>query len=49
MVASSLSLGASAQTPLDPAARAGGSGNTFSASPWAADGKVYLLMRINSK
>jgi len=24
-------------------ARAGGSGNTFSASPWAADGKVYLL------
>ena len=23
-------------------ARAGGSGNTFSASPWAADGKVYL-------
>ena len=24
-------------------ARAGGAGNTFSASPWAADGKVYLL------
>ena len=24
-------------------ARAGGSGNTFSASPWAADGKIYLL------
>ena len=24
-------------------ARAGGSGNTFSASPWAADGKVFLL------
>jgi outer membrane protein assembly factor BamB len=24
-------------------ARAGGSGNTFSASPWAADGRVYLL------
>jgi outer membrane protein assembly factor BamB len=24
-------------------ARAGGSGNTFSASPWAANGKVYLL------
>ena len=24
-------------------ARAGGTGNTFSASPWAADGKVYLL------
>jgi outer membrane protein assembly factor BamB len=24
-------------------ARAGGPGNTFSASPWAADGKVYLL------
>ncbi len=24
-------------------ARAGGSGNTFSASPWASDGKVYLL------
>ena len=24
-------------------ARAGGSGNTFSASPWAADGKLYLL------
>jgi outer membrane protein assembly factor BamB len=24
-------------------ARAGGSGNTYSASPWAADGKVYLL------
>ena len=24
-------------------ARAGGSGNTFSASPWAADGKVYFL------
>jgi outer membrane protein assembly factor BamB len=23
--------------------RAGGSGNTFSASPWAADGKIYLL------
>jgi outer membrane protein assembly factor BamB len=23
--------------------RAGGTGNTFSASPWAADGKVYLL------
>jgi len=22
---------------------AGGSGNTFSASPWAADGKIYLL------
>lgn len=24
-------------------ARAGGAGNTFSASPWAADGKIYLL------
>ncbi len=24
-------------------ARAGGTGNTFSASPWAADGKVFLL------
>ena len=24
-------------------ARAGGIGNTFSASPWAADGKVFLL------
>ena len=24
-------------------ARVGGGGNTFSASPWAADGKVYLL------
>jgi outer membrane protein assembly factor BamB len=24
-------------------ARAGGTGNTFSASPWAADGKIYLL------
>lgn len=24
-------------------ARAGGPGNTFSASPWAADGKIYLL------
>ncbi len=24
-------------------ARAGGSGNMFSASPWAADGKIYLL------
>lgn len=24
-------------------ARAGGSGNTFSASPWASNGKVYLL------
>ena len=24
-------------------ARAGGSGNTFSASPWAANGRVYLL------
>jgi outer membrane protein assembly factor BamB len=24
-------------------ARAGGSGNTFSASPWAADGRIYLL------
>ena len=24
-------------------ARAGGSGNTFSASPWAADGKIFLL------
>jgi outer membrane protein assembly factor BamB len=24
-------------------ARAGGAGNTFSASPWAADGKVYFL------
>ena len=24
-------------------ARAGGAGNTFSASPWAANGKVYLL------
>jgi outer membrane protein assembly factor BamB len=24
-------------------ARAGGSGNTFSASPWAADGKIYML------
>lgn len=24
-------------------ARAGGPGNTFSASPWASDGKVYLL------
>jgi outer membrane protein assembly factor BamB len=24
-------------------ARAGGSGHTFSASPWAADGKIYLL------
>ena len=24
-------------------ARAGGSGNTFSASPWASDGRVYLL------
>lgn len=24
-------------------ARAGGSGNTFSASPWASDGRIYLL------
>jgi outer membrane protein assembly factor BamB len=24
-------------------ARAGGPGNTFSASPWASDGKIYLL------
>ena len=24
-------------------ARAGGTGNTFSASPWASDGRVYLL------
>jgi outer membrane protein assembly factor BamB len=24
-------------------ARAGGAGNTFSASPWASDGKIYLL------
>ena len=30
-------------TATSTVARAGGAGNTFSASPWAADGKVYLL------
>lgn len=28
---------------MEPSARVGVGGNTFSASPWASDGRVYLL------